>query len=94
MKRIAIIGTSGSGKTTIGKHIAKELGCPFIELDKVIFKDEKFDKPPVEVYRRYVKEALKGRDRWVVEGVFPKVADIVWTKADVLIWLDIPFHRN
>ncbi len=93
MNRIAIIGTSGSGKTTLGKLIAKELKLPFVELDRIIFKGEEFEKPPVEVYRKMVESAMTDKDKWVIEGVFPKIADIVWVKADVLIWLDIPFKE-
>ena len=33
MKRIVLIGYMGSGKTTVGKALAKELGMPFYDLD-------------------------------------------------------------
>ena len=33
MTRIIIIGYMGSGKTTVGKALAKELGIPFYDLD-------------------------------------------------------------
>ena len=33
MRRIIIIGYMGSGKTTVGRALAKELGMPFYDLD-------------------------------------------------------------
>jgi shikimate kinase len=40
MKRIYLIGMPGSGKTTIGKRLAKELTFDFIDLDSFIEKEE------------------------------------------------------
>ena len=34
MKRINIIGTSGSGKSTIGKKLAEKLGYPYFQMDE------------------------------------------------------------
>jgi XRE family transcriptional regulator, aerobic/anaerobic benzoate catabolism transcriptional regulator len=37
--RIALIGLRGAGKTTLGTALAKELGYPFVELDREIERD-------------------------------------------------------
>ena len=34
MERILIMGVAGSGKTTIGKMLARKLGVPFLEGDQ------------------------------------------------------------
>jgi XRE family transcriptional regulator, aerobic/anaerobic benzoate catabolism transcriptional regulator len=39
MRRIALIGLRGAGKSTLGALLAKELRRPFIELDREIEKD-------------------------------------------------------
>jgi shikimate kinase len=36
LKRIACVGLPGSGKSTVGRHLAKRLGCRFIDSDVVI----------------------------------------------------------
>lgn len=35
-QRIALVGLRGAGKSTLGRMLADKLGCPFIELDRVI----------------------------------------------------------
>jgi XRE family aerobic/anaerobic benzoate catabolism transcriptional regulator len=37
-QRIALVGLRGAGKSTIGALLAKQLDCPFIELDRMIEK--------------------------------------------------------
>ena len=37
--RIALVGLRGAGKTTLGVALARELGCPFVELDREIERD-------------------------------------------------------
>jgi XRE family aerobic/anaerobic benzoate catabolism transcriptional regulator len=74
--RIAMIGLRGAGKSTLGARLAKDLGVPFIELDREIERDsgtslsEVFDLYGQAAYRRYERRALEGvierHDRAVV----------------------------
>lgn len=63
-RRISLIGLRGAGKTTLGSGLAARLGCPFIELDKLIERQHGADVSMLfEVYgqatfRRYEREAL------------------------------------
>lgn len=43
-----------------------------------------------EVFRKRVSEALSG-DRWVVDGNYSGVRDIVWSRADTVVFLDYSF---
>ena len=36
--RVAVIGGSGSGKTTFGRRLGEALGIPFVELDAVTWQ--------------------------------------------------------
>jgi adenylate kinase family enzyme len=90
MKRISVVGTSGSGKTTIAGKIAGILRVPHIELDALRFGAEWVEAPD-ELFRSRVREAV-GADRWVVDGNYgKKVRDLVWDRADTVIWLDFSF---
>lgn len=40
MKRINVVGTSASGKTTFSKQLAEKLNLSFIELDNLFWQDD------------------------------------------------------
>jgi adenylate kinase family enzyme len=88
--RIAIVGTTGTGKTTLGRQLAQLYQVPFVELDALHWEPN-WTGAPVEVFRQRTEEATKG-DGWVSDGNYGQVRDIVWAKADTLVWLDYPLH--
>ncbi|HEX7970340.1 MAG TPA: helix-turn-helix transcriptional regulator [Stellaceae bacterium] len=63
--RIALIGLRGAGKSTLGALLARDLGVPFIELDREIEREsgtslgEVFDLYGQSAYRRYERRALE-----------------------------------
>lgn len=95
MNKVAVIGSSGSGKSTVARQFATKLDVPYYDLDKVILINNhgQLEKPPTEIYRDKVYEIVRNNNSWVIEGVYPKVADIVWANADKVIWLDLPFQE-
>jgi adenylate kinase family enzyme len=88
-QRISIVGTTGSGKTTLARQVAQHCQIPHIELDALHWEP---NWTPVSdpVFRDRVTEALKG-DRWVVDGNYSRVRDIVWSQADTVVFLDYSF---
>lgn len=89
-QRISVVGTSGSGKTTLAKEIGQRLQIPHVELDALHWEPN-WVEAPNDVFRDRVANALIG-DRWVVDGNYSKVRDIVWKRADTVVFLDYPFH--
>jgi len=63
-RRIALIGLRGAGKSTLGRMLARHLGCPFIELDRVVEQDYGASIPDmIEIagtatFRRHERAAL------------------------------------
>jgi adenylate kinase family enzyme len=88
MRRVSVIGTSGSGKSTISEEIARILGCPLLELDAVFHQADWAPLDPEE-FRRRVTEVAAG-DSWVIDGNYSAVRPIVWARADTVVWLDLP----
>ena len=88
MQRIAVIGTTGSGKTTLAARISERLGIRHVELDALHW-DPAWTPSPA--FRERAAEALRG-DAWVVDGNYSQVRDIVWSRADTVVWLDYPLR--
>jgi adenylate kinase family enzyme len=84
--RIVVVGTSGSGKTTLASRVAQRLGIPHVELDALHWGPN-WTPVPVEVFREGVTQALSG-DAWATDGNYSRVRDIVWGRADTVVWLD------
>ncbi|WP_367123787.1 adenylate kinase [Streptomyces phytohabitans] len=87
MRKVAVFGPPATGKSTLARRLSVELGHPHTDLDDILFGS---DGPlPLEEFRRRAEEVTRG-DEWIVEGNFSKLADVVWHRADVLVWLDFP----
>jgi adenylate kinase family enzyme len=89
-RRINVIGTSSVGKTTIAAALASRLGVAHVELDALHWEPN-WKAAPDEVLRERVRLALSG-DGWVVDGNYAKVRDLVWERAEAVIWLDLPLR--
>jgi adenylate kinase family enzyme len=88
MKRVAVIGTTGSGKTTLARRLAEQTGLRVVELD-ALFWGRDWQPAPVELFR-YRVECETSDGGWIVVGNYGQVRDLVWRPADTLIWLDLP----
>jgi adenylate kinase family enzyme len=64
------------------------LGVPYVELD-AIFHQANWDHPPPAEFRARVREVVAS-DGWVIDGNHSTVRDLVWGRADTVVWLDLP----
>lgn len=87
-QRISVVGSSGSGKTTLARQISQRLTIPHVELD-ALYHEPNWAQAPTDVFRKRVEQSLSS-DRWVVDGNYSQVRDIVWSRADTVVWLDYP----
>jgi len=90
MHRISVVGNSGSGKTSLSRAIAGRLSLPHLELDAIHHQPEWTFRPDEEM--REIVAGFVAGDGWVVDGNYTSngVAEIVWSRADTLVWLDLP----
>jgi adenylate kinase family enzyme len=86
VRRISVVGNSGSGKTTLAAAVAGALGVPHLELDSVFHQPgwEPLDK---DVFRARVAE-FAAADGWVIDGNYSSAQDLVWQRADTVLWQD------
>ncbi len=83
---MSVVGTTGSGKTRFAADVAAVLGCPHVELDALHW-DPGWTPAPIELFRERTAAALAA-DRWVVDGNYTQVRDMVWERADTVVWLN------
>jgi len=89
--KIAIIGTCGSGKTTLAKRLSRELDIPHVELDAINWEPN-WKQVEDDVFYDHVKKAVAG-EKWVTDGNYSRAShDLIWPRADVVIWLDYPLY--
>ncbi len=88
LQRINVVGTTGAGKTAFAARLAAQLGVRHVELDALHWGPG-WTPPDDDVFRDRVRGALAG-DRWVACGNYRKVRDIVWERADTVVFLDYP----
>ncbi len=87
-QRILILGRTGSGKTTLARELAAAIDVPHVELDALYFGPG-FSTVPLPVLRERTTAAIAG-ERWVTDGNKSAVRDLVWPRADTIVWLDYP----
>jgi adenylate kinase family enzyme len=88
LERIVIVGKSGAGKTTLATRLADRLNLTNVELDSINWQANWVNLPKHEMRER-VDEALPVAGYWIADGNYIRsVRDIVWIRADTLIWLD------
>ena len=88
VRRVSVVGTSGSGKSTLARSLAAALDANFLELDSVYHQADWVPLPTPEFRDRVC--AVAAGERWVIDGGYSRVRDIVWDRADTVVWLDLP----
>jgi len=89
MQRVAVVGSSGSGKTTLASELARLMDCPSLELDSV-YHQANWKPLDVEKFRQRVGMFLQRERRWVIDGNYHAVRELIWRNADTVVWLDLP----
>jgi adenylate kinase family enzyme len=85
-RRVVVVGSTGAGKTTFARALAAALGVLHIELDALHWGPD-WTPVPAEMFRAQVIAATDGLG-WVVDGNYSVVRDVLWPRADTLVWLD------
>ncbi len=85
-KRIAIVGISGSGKSTFSRKLAAITQLPLFHMDLLFWKDN-WNAVPEPEYLQKHKELLE-KDEWIIEGYIDKSMADRAKEADLIIYLD------
>jgi adenylate kinase family enzyme len=86
MRRVMVVGSPGSGKTTFARRLAARLALPVVHLDLHYWRPG-WQLPDRDDWRARVI-ALAQAPRWVMDGDYSNTYDVRMPRADTLIWLD------
>ncbi|MHA1213244.1 MAG: hypothetical protein ACTSSH_12395, partial [Candidatus Heimdallarchaeota archaeon] len=89
MKRLAIIGNAGAGKSTLAVLLWKKLNLPVFHLDKLLWK-EGWERTPEEEFVAKHQEILE-KDEWILDGVaYKSTYEDRFARAEIILFLDVP----
>ncbi|WP_009963509.1 shikimate kinase [Verrucomicrobium spinosum] len=91
-RRINVIGTSGSGKSTFARRLAGQLNLPFVEMDSLFWGANWRQATDVEFFARV--QAAVDEPAWVLDGNYTRTVPVKWARVDLVIWLDYPFRTT
>jgi adenylate kinase family enzyme len=85
---VSVVGNTGSGKSTVARALAASLGVANVELD-ALFHLPGWQQLPPDEFVAAVDSRTAG-DGWVADGNYSDTLDLVWSRADTVVWLDLP----
>ena len=87
-QRLVVIGVTSSGKSTLAENLAKLFDLHYIELDALNWEPN-WQTAPLDVFRSRVEKETQAK-KWIVAGNYHVVRDLIWPKAEAVLWLDYP----
>jgi len=89
LSRILIIGSSCSGKSTLGDRLSQKTAIEHIEIDDLYWKPGWQHVSDSEL-RTEIQE-VSAKESWIISGNYSQVREILWPRATDLIWLNLSF---
>ena len=87
MRRVLVIGSGGSGKTTFATRLGELLNLEVYHLDQFFWRPG-WVKPAPDEWLKFVTD-LAERDSWIMDGNYSGTLDVRIQKCDTIIFLDL-----
>lgn len=88
MKKVIVIGCSGSGKSYFSKRLRDVTGLPIYHLDMIWWKPDR-----THITREEFDEKLGNildTDEWIIDGEYSRTLEMRLKKCDTVFFLDFP----
>ncbi len=89
MKRIIVVGTTGSGKSLVANALSRKLNIPYIQMDQLFWESNWQESTDASFFPKIVA-AVEGSS-WVLDGNYARTNQLTWPLADTVVWIDLPF---
>lgn len=88
MRKIAIIGSSGAGKTMLARELGEILQIEVIHLDRFFWR-KNWTKKEADRTRKKQKRSIQ-KYAWIMDGSYHDTLELRLKAADTVIFLDMP----
>jgi adenylate kinase family enzyme len=89
VRRVAIIGPAGAGKSELARLLGERTGLPVVHLDPIFWRSDWSPAPRHEACRLLAE--VVGRDRWILDGNFLDAdGGERLVRAEAVVFLDLP----
>ncbi|MBP0957871.1 MAG: adenylate kinase [Oscillospiraceae bacterium] len=88
LRRIIVIGSSGSGKSTFARRLRDMTGLPLYYLDMIRHKPDRTTISSEEFDKRLGD--ILSEDRWIIDGNYQRTLEARLKKCDTVFLFDIP----
>ena len=89
--RVLVIGNSGSGKSTLARRLAAQHGLAHLDLDTLAWLPaEPPQRVPLPVAEQELARFTRAHARWVIEGCYADLVELLAADATELLFLDLP----
>ena len=82
-ENILLVGMPGSGKTTIGKKLSSFMNKDFVDVDEIIYKENK--SRPGEIIEKHGEDYFRNLETLVLERVLMKQGKIIATGGGLVV---------
>jgi adenylate kinase family enzyme len=87
MRRVLVIGSGGSGKTTFARRLAQATGLPLVHLDSLYWR-RGWDPTPDREWDQIIA-GLIARDEWIIDGNYGRTLAARLAVCDTVVYLDV-----
>jgi|SRR5262245_38113060 len=93
MRKVAVFGNTGGGKSTLARRLAELTNLPLYPLDMIQFRAGGGEVPREDYLKAHAK--LLQRDAWIIDGY--GCVKSSWERfacADTLVYIDLSLFRH
>ena len=87
-RKIIVVGSSGSGKSTFARRLHERTRLPLTHLDLLWWRPDATNVSR-EDFDRALDEVLR-RDEWIIDGLYTRTLETRLLACDTVIFLDLP----